>query len=269
MRYAERFLDWLEESGQGWTFDENSRRQFIMSVWLHDIGKLVIPLEVMDKASRLGARLPAVLHRIQVAALQARISLLEGRVDQAACNAQLAALNDARTLVEESNIAGFLPDETLDAIRAAGALQVPGADGAPQPLLTEDELECLLVQRGTLTAGERRVMESHAAMTARLLGEMAFSRNYRNVPRWAAAHHEAPNGRGYPLGLAGDEIIREVRLLSVLDVYDALTARDRPYKPPLPPEKAFSVLESMAVEGQLDPKMVALFRQSGAWEERD
>jgi len=78
-------------------------------------------------------------------------------------------------------------------------------------------------------------------------------------------HHELLDGSGYPDHVTDDRIPPEVRLLTILDVYDALTAEDRPYKPPMPPEKAFAILESMRDEGKLDGKMLAMFKESGAW----
>lgn len=110
-------------------------------------------------------------------------------------------------------------------------------------------------------------MESHVTMTSRILEQVSFPKAYQQVPKWAGAHHELLNGRGYPTHAAGDEIPHEVRLLTILDVFDALTARDRPYKPGMPVEKALSILASMVSEGGIDGNILALFEESKAWEE--
>ena len=110
-------------------------------------------------------------------------------------------------------------------------------------------------------------MENHVVMTARILEQVSFPKAYNQVPAWASAHHELLNGRGYPNHISGDEIPCEVRLLTILDVFDALTARDRPYKPGMPVEKALSILESMVDEGSMDGEILGLFRESRAWEE--
>jgi HD-GYP domain-containing protein (c-di-GMP phosphodiesterase class II) len=111
-------------------------------------------------------------------------------------------------------------------------------------------------------------MESHAAITAKLLGQMAFSKHYKHVPEWAAAHHELLDGTGYPNGLANDAIPPEVRLLTILDVFDALTAADRPYKPALPTERALAVLDAMAEDGRLDASLLSLFKACEPWSAR-
>ena len=109
-------------------------------------------------------------------------------------------------------------------------------------------------------------MENHASVTARILEHVSFPKMYAQVPEWAASHHEYLNGKGYPSHLTAEDIPREVRLLTILDVFDALTAQDRPYKPPMPAEKALGILHSMVEEGSLDGDVLALFERSRAWE---
>ena len=125
----------------------------------------------------------------------------------------------------------------------------------------------LSIRKGTLTAQERSQMQGHAAYTWNILNQVQFPDAYANVPVWAASHHELLNATGYTKGLAGDKIPREVRLLTILDIFEALTARDRPYKPPIPPEKAWKIMDKMVREGALDGNMLAEFRESRAWEQ--
>jgi hypothetical protein len=234
VKYAERFMDRLRERGDARTFTSDERRQFLMSVWLHDVGKLVIPLEIMDKPTRLGGKLRDIEHRFEILALQAKIAFLEGRVGEAERDARTRALDEGLTLIRGADGLGFLPDEIAEQIKALAARTGETAERRLVPLLEQDELRCLTIRKGTLTDEERGVMESHASGTAKLLGQMAFSKQYKHVPEWAAAHHESLDGTGYPNGLAGDAIPWEVRLLTILDVFDALTASDRPYKPAMP-----------------------------------
>ncbi len=121
------------------------------------------------------------------------------------------------------------------------------------------------MQRGTLTADERKIIESHVSWTGTLLSKVEFRGDYKPVPKWAAGHHELLDGSGYPDHLTGDAIPWETRLLTIIDVYDALTAEDRPYKPPLPPEKAFAILSDMAEHGKIDRQILESFRESEAW----
>ena len=267
VRYASRFLDWLETQENEHRFDRDRRRTFLLSVWLHDVGKLVVPLEVMDKESRLGPALESIRQRFRTMALLDRIAVLEGRLTEGQA-AELAAAREAGiSLIEKVNKAGFVPDEDLTQVDALAARKFTDENGTLQPWLTGEEHKALSVRKGTLTPEERSVMESHASVTARILGHVNFPKTYAQVPKWASAHHEYLNGKGYPLHLTAEDIPWEVRLLTILDVFDALTARDRPYKAPMPAEKALSILHSMVEEGSLDGSILDLFEASRAWEE--
>ncbi len=265
--YGTRFLNWLERSGNEWQFNEQTRRTFLLSVWLHDVGKLVVPLEVMDKETRLGAQLDGVLQRIRTIGLLDRISFLEGRITEQELQTQDQERKAALELIQKANRAGFLPDEQLAAIQALGEKRFTDENGEEQPWLTPDELVKLSVRKGTLTAEERGIMESHVVVTARILSQVTFPKSFAEVPKWAAEHHELLNGSGYPNHLKAEQIPREVRLLTILDVFDALTARDRPYKAPMSAEKAMDILNSMVSEGSIDGDILHLFAESKAWEE--
>ncbi|MDD4843841.1 MAG: GAF domain-containing protein [Anaerotignum sp.] len=265
-RYGEHFLQWLLASGNPWQFTEGEKHQFLMSVWLHDVGKLVIPLEIMDKESRLGTALIHVEHRFQIIGYLNRIALLNGKLTSEEYTEQSNRLEHAKTLIAKVNTVGFLSDELLAQVDALAKHSYEDENGEVHPWLTPDEHHSLSVRKGTLTQEERSIMESHVVLTKKLLDEMKFSRSYAYVPTWAAAHHEFLNGKGYPLGLKGEEIPREVRLLTILDIFDALTARDRPYKPGMPIEKTLQILGEMAQQGQIDGEILALFIQSRAWE---
>ena len=267
VRMGEAFLNWLERQEQHpLRFDEQRRRAFLMSVWLHDVGKLAVPLEIMDKATRLGPNLERVEARFEKIHLLDRVAALEGRISEREYLDREAARADQLAFIRRVNAAGYLPDEDFERVRALGRLTYTGEDGAARPLLTAEELADLTILRGTLTADERRVMQSHATVTGRILAGVDFPEAYAMVPKWAAAHHELLGGVGYPNHLQGDEIPLEVRLLTILDIFEALTARDRPYKKPMPLEKALSILGSMRDEGSLDGELIELFIESRAWE---
>lgn len=267
-RYGAAFLDWLESQDHEWRFDADKRRSFLLATWLHDIGKLVVPLEVMDKDSRLGARLDDVRIRFDRIRLLTRIAELEGSMSPEDAGAIKKDLAEAMEIIEKDNKAGWLPDEEFQKIQEIAGRQYKEEDGSMRNWLTPEELTAMSVRKGTLTADERSIMESHVVMTAKFLEDVKFPKEYMKVPEWASAHHELLNGRGYPDRLAGQDIPREVRLLTILDVFDALTARDRPYKPGMPVEKALFILEDMVKEGGIDPDILELFRASRAWEEK-
>ena len=267
VRYGEAFLDWLEKTGNDWKFDADKRRAFLMSVWLHDVGKLVVPLEVMDKESRLGPRLADVRERLRVMGLLDRIAALEGRLTADALAARAQERGDALAFIERINKAGFLPDEELARVDELARKTYTDEAGEEQPWLTEEEHVCLSIRKGTLTDAEREIMQSHVVVTGRILSQVTFPKMYAQVPVWAASHHELLNGKGYPAHKEAKDLPPEVRLLTILDVFDALTARDRPYKPAMPLEKALGILHIMAEkEGSIDPEILRLFEISKAWE---
>ena len=263
---AERFLDWLETSDTDWQFDGDRRRAFLMSVWLHDTGKLAIPLEVMDKATRLGALLPDVEERVRAAGLLNQIAFLENRISAEESEHHKEELEQILAFVLRVNRGGFLSEEDRAYIERLSEYTFTDENGETKPLLTEEELDCLRIPKGTLTAQERSTMESHAAITERILGSVAFPPLFSQVPVWASGHHEFLSGKGYPAHLSGKEIPKETRLLTILDIFEALTASDRPYKKPIPPAKALLILEEMAKEGSLDEEVLTLFQESRAWE---
>ena len=124
----------------------------------------------------------------------------------------------------------------------------------------------LSIRKGTLSSEERRIMEDHVVVTDKLLSRISFSDELSHVRSWAAAHHELLDGSGYPAHLSGDAIPQEVRIITILDIFDALVAEDRPYKPGMPVERALAILRDMAErEGRLDPALTARFIESRCW----
>ena len=117
---------------------------------------------------------------------------------------------------------------------------------------------CLKVRKGTLTADERKVMESHAEMTRTILEQVYFTEKYAKAPKFASEHHELLDGSGYPDRLVAEQLETETRILTVVDVFDALTCTDRPYKKPIPRDRAISILYSMVDEGKMDRYIVQM-----------
>ena len=270
--YGDRFLDYLNQqaarAGEPEPFSSADREELLMSVWLHDIGKLVTPLEVMNKMARL---LPEqhsdFLHRMEVVRLRSEIDFLSGRISAGERDDVVRRTREAGQLVDSVNSVGFLPDERLAELNALAGLTYTGEDGGPHPWLTPEEHAMLSIRKGTLSDAERRIMEEHVTITGKLLSKIRFSRELSHVPQWAAAHHELLNGSGYPNHLSGDAIPAQVRIITILDVFDALVADDRPYKPGMPVERALSILRDMAEkEGKLDPELTRQFCQSRCWE---
>ena len=264
VRYGMKYLDWLEQTGAREV--DAIRKPFLASVWLHDVGKLVVPRSVMDKATRLGARERDVLHRIEIGMLCEQLRLAREPALEAEVKERIEELKNAMELVKTANVAGFLTDDLLEKVEKLRDMQCLTADGNAIPLLNEYEAEALSIRRGTLTREERKIVESHVVHTREMLEQMGFSGEYEQVSLWAGEHHEYLDGSGYPSGLQGEELPWETRLLTILDIYDSLTADDRPYKPAMTSQRAFQILEGMSVDGKLDGEILKSFYESKAWE---
>lgn len=266
------FLDYLNqkagEAGQEVYFTPERREELLMSIWFHDIGKLVTPLEVMNKEARLLPRQQdAFAHRMETIRLVARIRRLEGAFTREQQEETEQAVEAALGLVEAVNRAGFVTDDRLEALNALHGRTWEDLDGSIRPWLTGEEWSMLSIRKGTLSEEERQIMESHVVVTDRLLSQIRFSRDLSHVRQWAADHHELLNGSGYPRQKKAEEIPCEVRIITILDIFDALVADDRPYKPGMAPERAVRILQDMAEkEGKLDPELTRLFIESRCWE---
>lgn len=270
--FGGRFADFLNErakaAGKRVPFPPKRREELVMSIWLHDIGKVTTPLEIMNKPERLWELQKAEIgHRLEIIRMQAEIDYLKGRMTKE----QFQELEDETKKVGQSlfemSTAGFLTDERLEWLGSVRQRTYTDRDGQEHVWITDEEYAMLSIRKGTLSAKEREIMESHVVVTDKLLSQIRFPADLSHVREWAASHHEMLNGSGYPKHLAHDEIPFEVRMITILDIFDALVADDRPYKPGMPVERALSILEVMAVkEEKLDPELTALFAESRCWE---
>ena len=134
-------------------------------------------------------------------------------------------------------------------------------DGKMEPLLSPDEILNLNIRQGTLSAKERDIIQNHAAMTYKILSQLPFPKKMKHVPDYAAAHHEALNGRGYPRGLDATRLPLQPRILALADVFEALTAKDRPYREGKTLPDALHILTMMVKDGHIDPDLFALFQK--------
>lgn len=249
-------------------FDENRREQLILAAHLHDLGKVVIPLSVMNKSTRLGSLLKEIEHRFLLLRSYLKIDCLEHRLSKEAFEKETAYLDASLKLVKKCNAAEPLSRSSKARLKKLSEKKYQGGSGPEFFYLTEEETECLMIERGTLNAAERKIMESHVVMTSKILENIPFRKHYQNIPFFAGSHHEFLDGSGYPNHLTEKDMPLEVRMLSVIDVFDALTASDRPYKKPMSVENAFAVLHLMVKEGKLDSQIVSMLYHALKKQER-
>ena len=242
-------------------FDQVRMKNLVFAAMLHDIGKMVVPLSVMNKSTKLGEKLKDIRNRYEQIRLNLKIDLLENRIENDEYKSKLDYLNEAENYIKDINKRVEYIDNTGDKIEEIGSLCYVTENGISIPYLTQDEKECLKIKKGTLTNKERNIMQSHVEMTEKILDNVHFDKSMALVPKWASAHHEMLDGSGYPKHLKGDEICFESRILAVVDIYDALTSADRPYKQPMPVADAFSILDNMVDSGKLDVTIVTYLKE--------
>lgn len=236
-------------------FSKERREALVMSALLHDVGKMVTPTRVMNKATKLGAGLDALIGRAKIIALGYRIALLEGTINKEEFHRLSERLSEAVDFTKKVNENGFLSEEARNKLLDYYGI-TETVNGEEISLYDQESKELLLIQKGTLSPAERNIMENHVVMTAQILSRVQFSGEYESVPKYAAMHHEYLDGSGYPCHLKGADFPLEAKILAVADICDALLATDRPYKKPMSREKAFEIMYKMADEGKLERKIV-------------
>ena len=251
------YINEMHEQGKEEEFFSVQRKeQLVMGALLHDIGKLAIPLEVMNKETRLDGREKEIEKRLESFKLKSRIDLLENKIDEKYYNDFVSKADEAVELVNKVNSMGFINDELRAKLTKVMAYEYKDSEGNVTPFFTDEEKECLNIVKGTLTDEERKVMQSHVEITGRILDKVHFNKYFANSPTLAVQHHECLNGKGYPNHLTADDLCTDARIIAVADICDALIATDRPYKPPVPREKAFDIMRGMAKDGNIDAKLV-------------
>ena len=259
------------------TFSPDQMYELRIAAYMHDIGKVTSPVEIVEKAKKLQTifdriqyvrlRMAYISQKIELEGQEAKIKILQNGSSPEKLNSieketleKLMEIEEIQRFINKCNEPGeFLDDEILVRLKEVSEKTYIDDAGEQQPFLTADELVNLSIRRGSITEKERQKMQGHAAVTLKMLKQIPFTKKLKNIPDFAGAHHEFLNGKGYPLGLKGDEISFEGRLMAVTDIAEALTASDRPYKKAMPLETVYRILRSMVEGGELDPNLVELF----------
>jgi HD-GYP domain-containing protein (c-di-GMP phosphodiesterase class II) len=258
-------------AGAALRFTAGDLQQLRYAALLHDFGKVGVRENVLIKADKLYPhQLALVRARFDVGRLALENQALRARLAgseeaAAALSARASELEGLWEVVLAANRPNVLPEGAPERLVAAAAVRVPGPSGGERPLLQPEELASLQIPRGSLSEAERREIESHVSHTWRFLSQIPWTRTLRRVPEIAYAHHEKLDGHGYPRGVQADAIPVEARMMTIADVYDALTASDRPYKKALPAEKALAILDADARQGQIDAGLLGVFVGAGLW----
>ena len=242
-------------------FSDKDKRQMYLAAMLHDIGKMDVPLEVMDKPTKLGHLEEPLRTRLETIILRLEKDALTGRLTQDEAETQVKRIREFLEKLGGFNCGRPLKEDEITFIDEMGATIYRGENGDEIPYLTQEELDDLHIKAGTLSENERTTMQSHVIYTDKILNHMYFGSDYKDVRRIAANHHELLNGKGYPIGLGEEELDVMTRILTIMDIYDSLIADDRPYKKPKPVKVAFDILDEEAEAGKIDKELLAIAKE--------
>lgn len=255
---------------------EADRYELKIAGLLHDCGKVTTPVHVVDKATKLQTiydRIDLIDTRYEVLKRDAEIALLKARLDgdgnakptQQVLQQQLTELqeelNAERDFLRRANIgAEFMTPEDQQRVRdIAVQRQWRNPQGETVGFLSADEVENLTIRAGTLTQAEREIINNHIVVTIRMLESLPWARHLARVPEFAGGHHERMDGKGYPRGLTRDQMSVQARVMGIADIFEALTARDRPYKQGKSLTEALDILGKLSLNGHIDPDLFDIF----------
>jgi HD-GYP domain-containing protein (c-di-GMP phosphodiesterase class II) len=258
-------------------FTREQLREIRYAGLLHDFGKVGVREQVLVKQKKLyPADLDVIRHRFAylmqgldleferkatqtlLAGGRERYDAVRAELDQerAARRAELERYLEAVVRANEPTV---LPEGSFEELMKLGERTIVDPDGETRPLLSGEEIRFLTIRKGNLDDQERREIESHVTHTFRFLEQIPWTRELKGIPEIAYGHHEKLNGRGYPRQVGGDQIPVQTRMMTISDIFDALTASDRPYKRALPKERALDILGAEAKEGLLDQHLLRTF----------
>ncbi|RMG56981.1 MAG: GAF domain-containing protein [Gammaproteobacteria bacterium] len=250
--------------------DEADRHELSVAAWLHDCGKITTPEWVMDKATKLQTihdRIHEVELRYELLQRDAEIERLRARLVEAgvdpgpegALPEQAAVLKEELEFLRKANIGGEFMDEGDQQRVQEIARRTIRVNGEERPLLDEDEVKNLCIPKGTLTPEEREVINNHIVATIKMLESLPFPKHLARVPEYAGGHHERMDGRGYPRGLTREQMSIPARVMAIADIFEALTARDRPYKPGKKLSECLQIMGRMKLDQHIDPDLFDVF----------
>jgi response regulator RpfG family c-di-GMP phosphodiesterase len=250
---------------------------------LHDFGKVGVRENVLVKAQKLfpgdlallKSRFDFIKRTLEVQALRRKVEvLLSG--DREATVDLLKDIDGelARRIAETDGMLEFLlvssvpterPTMELDRLNAIASMTYESFDGL-KPYINPDEVIALSIPKGSLTAQERLEIQTHVTHTYRFLSTIPWTRRLKNIPEIAYGHHEKLDGSGYPRKAPGQAISVQTRMMTISDIYDALTASDRPYKAAVPPAIALGVLEDEVKQGKVDAELLRIFIEAKVYQ---
>jgi HD-GYP domain-containing protein (c-di-GMP phosphodiesterase class II) len=265
-------------------FDREQMKEIRYAALLHDFGKVGVREEVLVKAKKLYPLQLDVVHQrfdyirkeVEASTVRRKLQVFLER-DRGDALAEIARLSedfdqrlkrieDYTRFIQQANEPTLLEKAASQKLGEIGAQSFSDPKGMERPYLNPDELRLLSIPKGSLDASERLEIESHVVHTFNFLKQIPWTKSLRKIPEIARAHHEKLNGTGYPYKLHSEEIPLPTKMMTICDIFDALTASDRPYKRAVPIDRALAILEDCVRANEIDPELFRLFREARVYE---
>ena len=275
MMLADAVAKIKEGKYKDFSMTKEERYELYIAAWLHDCGKVATPPHVVDK----GTKLETIFDRIEL--IKTRMELLKRDAEIAFLKRQLNGaekrdydneyfeaidkINDDIKFIEQCNVGGeYMAEDLQERIKSIGATKLI-LNNISQNLLTDDEISNLNIPKGTLLPEEREIINDHIVITIEMLEQLPYPKNLRNVPEFAGGHHEKMDGTGYPKGLNESQMSTQAKIMAIADIYEALTAADRPYKDGKKLSQAMRIMGFMKNDYHIDEDLFEIFVTSGVY----
>jgi HD-GYP domain-containing protein (c-di-GMP phosphodiesterase class II) len=265
-------------------FDHEQMKEIRYAALLHDFGKVGVREDVLVKAKKLyplqvelvKQRFDYIRKEVEVGMVRRKLQMFLER-DRGDALGEIARLSedfeqrldriqDYLEFILQTNEPTLMEQGQFRKLNEIAKQSFLDSKGSELPYINSDEMRLLSIPKGSLDAAERQQIESHVLYTFNFLSQIPWTKELRGVPEIARAHHEKLNGAGYPYKLHGDQIPLPTKMMTICDIFDALTASDRPYKRAVPIERALSILDECVQANEIDAELFRLFRESKVYE---
>ena len=275
MMLADAVAEMSEGKFKNFSMNEDERYELYIAAWLHDCGKVATPPHVVDKSTKLETifdRIELIRTRMELLKRDAEIAFLKRQLNgrksvsfDKEYRDTILHIEENMSFLEGCNVGGeFMKQDLQDRVKSIGEQQV-NIYGKKQNFLTDEELKNLNIPKGTLLPEEREIINDHIVITIEMLEQLPYPKHLKNVPEFAGGHHEKMDGTGYPKGLKAKEMSTQAKLMAIADIYEALTAADRPYKDGKKLSTAMRIMGFMKNDYHIDADLFEIFVKSGVY----